>query len=108
MDKERIKKIRDRKYQAYLRQTDNYQSSGEGKYDYRAKAYEEIVEICDIALTKVDGLNETARLHNVIQNLARQADDCLHYGLEDTSRVRALVQCVLQLGKNEGYQSRWE
>ena len=51
MDSERIKQIRDSKEKAAKRKLDNYQASGVEKYYTEYRHYNDLVEICDIALS---------------------------------------------------------
>lgn len=51
MDEARIKVIRERNLKKKKRNEENYQVSGETIYSSRARAFDEIVDICDIALS---------------------------------------------------------
>ena len=51
MDEARIKVIRERNLKKKKRNEENYQVSGEVIYSSRANAFDEIVDICDIALS---------------------------------------------------------
>ena len=108
MTKDRIEKIRESKQRAFQRQYDNFQSTGDGKYYTRAKAYEEFVDICDDALANADELEDARRLKMVILELAEQADACLYHGIDDRCRIEAFLKTVKKLGKAEGYHSRWD
>lgn len=73
MTAEQIKKIRDRKEKARERQYRNYQDSGEGMYYSKAKQYEQIVEICDQALTVAKDREKCRKVQNDIIELADMA-----------------------------------
>ena len=104
MDKERIQKIRDSKEQSRLRQWMNFQETGETKYDTRARAYEELVDICDLALAAADDHYKKVRFQAYLVELAMKADRLLHAGVDEDA-AKAFLRNTVVAGELAGYSS---
>ena len=109
MDKDRIREIRESKEKARYRQWMNYQKSGESKYYGKARAYEELVDICDIALNAADDHYKKVNLQTQLVELAVRADRILHKdGDIDLEEAKTFMKAAVTYGKLAGYDSRWE
>lgn len=106
MNTERIKQIRDSKERARRRQERNYEDSGIGMYQSKAKQYEEIVEICDQALS-VSADRDAAReirtaLMDIAENARRAEQNCRGCGGE----TPVVLNQIMQLARKHGWRAR--
>lgn len=110
MTRERIEKIRDSKQRSYLRQFDNFQSTGETKYMTRATAYEELVDICNQALSTVDDHQKNVHITADLIRCAGKAADLIHHWNEDLDHTQAknFLYEFITVAKMYGFDNRWE
>ena len=106
MNTERIKQIRDSKERARQRQERNFQDSGIGSYYSKAKQYEELVEICDIALGcstyRDNGMKIKTELLDLAELAYRAELNCRGCGNETT----VLLNKIMQTAKKYGWRAR--
>ena len=106
MRKERIEQIRDSKERARLRQQDNYQSTGEMKYYSAMSRYEDLVEICNQALTTAEDHDKCVRLTSNIMILAGKAAELKHKGeYRDADKVKDFLYELIDTAKRFGFQN---
>ena len=102
MNEQRIKEIRESKDKARRRQERNYQESGIGSYQSKARQYEEIVDICDIALSVARERDEARAIKSELMMIAEQAyiaeKNCHGCG----SETPVVLNKVLQMAKKYG------
>ena len=102
MNEQRIKEIRESKDKARRRQERNYQESGIGSYQSKARQYEEIVDICDIALSVARERDEARAIKAELMMIAEQAyraeKNCHGCGNE----TPVVLNKVLQMAKKYG------
>ena len=104
MNTERLKKIRASKDSARRRQELNYQTSGDTVYYTKAKQYEELVEICDMALSVSRVRDEESSIKNELFPLAeaaRKAEENCRGGGNDTVVV---LNKIMQLARKHGWR----
>lgn len=107
MTKERLLQIRASKQEAYQRQFDNYQNGGPSKCLTNAKGYEEIVDICDMALSSADDHSKALTCSMNLIELGRLADRVIMNGWQKTF-VEALVKTAKDYAKKNGYNSPYD
>ena len=73
MDSERIKEIRDSKEKAAKRKFDNYQGSGVDKYYTEYRHYQDLVDICDIALSISQTREKNFKLMSILNEMYPEA-----------------------------------
>ncbi len=105
MTKERIEQIREGKEKARRRQDENYQATGEARYDYAARRYEELVEICDQALSTAEDHTTAVHLRVSLCSLASRADKALHHA--DEAETKQIMKDILAIAEDHGYKSPW-
>lgn len=104
MNEQRIKEIRDSKEKAMERQERNFQESGISSYQSKARQYEEIVDICNIALSVARERDEARAIKQELIMIAEQAyraeKDCHSCG----SETPVVLNKILQLAKKHGWR----
>lgn len=108
MDAERIKKIRDSKEKARQRQWQNYQATGDDNFYRKMSGYEDIVTICDQALSAADDHQKALNLNLDIIEFARQAADLIHHNPGIDKEVKNLLEDIMATAKRNGWQNKWE
>ena len=73
METERIKEIREGKRKAAERKLANFQASGYGKYYTEYSHYDDLVSICDIALSVSDIKSQNTKLMLIFNDLVEAA-----------------------------------
>ena len=106
MDTERIQAIRDSKEKARERQFENYQSTGEEKYYKAYHSYEEIVDICDIALSKNNYRQESGNLKGSFIRYANDASKLIHMAWDEDKAKRLLKELIAE-AKIYGFDDRY-
>lgn len=116
MTKERIEEIKKSKERAYKRQFDNYQATGEQKYYSAMVRYEEIVDLCDMALSEVVPRRELGFIKASLITLGDKADTVLHKYPEgyfmpmqpsDLADFYRILKEVVAVASLHGYDSKW-
>ena len=106
MNTERIKQIRESKEQARRRQERNYEDSGIGSYLSKAKQYEEIVEICDQALSVSQDRDAAREIRNELMDIAEQAriaeQNCRGCGGETPVVLNRIMKLAKKYGWRDG------
>ena len=104
MTKERIEKIRDSKERARQRQSDNYQSTGEMKYYSAMNRYEDLVEICNQALTTAEDHDKCVRMSSQFMILAGKAAELKHKGdYRDADKVKDFLHELVGAAERFGF-----
>ena len=116
MTTERIEQIRDSKQRAYNRQFDNYQSTGEQKYYTKMHAYDELIEICNLALIVNNPRQELGSIKASLCDLADKADTVIHKHPEgyfmplqpsDLKEFYLVLKDLIAVAETHGYDSKW-
>lgn len=109
MRAEEIEKIRDGKQKAAQNNYQWFQQSGDDKY-YRAyKRYDDLVEICNQALTVAEDRDKANRLKADFMVLARKAADMRHKGdFNDPAAMKDLLYEIVDVAKMFGFSNMWE
>lgn len=109
MTRERLEQIRESKEAARIRQYKNYQSGGSPKCLTRMQGYEDIVEICDLALGAIDDHNAIGHITATLICCARDADNWLHdhRNAGPDADVVEILREIVREGKMHGYSSPW-
>lgn len=106
MNTERIKQIRESKERARRRQERNYEDSGIGSYLSKAKQYEEIVEICDQALSVSQDRDAAREIRNELMDIAEQAriteQNCRGCGGETPVVLNRIMKLAKKYGWRDG------
>ena len=108
MDAERIKKIRDSKEKARQRQWQNYQSTGDDNYYRKMNGYEDIVTICDQALSAADDHQKALNLNLDIIDFASEAADLIDHNPNIDREVKDLLENIMATARRNGWQNKWE
>ena len=109
MTRERLEQIRNSKERARRYQEREFQSSGNPKSMSRMRSYEDMVDICDLALSKVDDHNAAGHMKADIIWLAQKADSIINRnGYDDLENVRSLLKETKSIGMKYGSFSRWD
>ena len=116
MTRERIEEIKKSKERAYERQFDNYQSTGEQKYYAAMHRYEEIIDLCDIALSDANPRQELGFIKASLCSVADKVDTVIHKYPEgyfmplqpsDLADFYRVLKEVVTVASMHGYDSRW-
>lgn len=108
MDAERIKKIRENKEKARKRQWQNYQATGDDNYYRKMNGYEDIVTICDQALSAADDHQKALNLKLDIIEFASEAADLIHHNPGIYKEVKDLLENIMATARRYGWQNKWE
>lgn len=87
MEKERIKEIRESKRKAAERKLANFQASGYGKYYTEYSHYDDLVSICDIALSVSDIQTQNTKFMLIFNDLVGAAKQLDKYPDYDDMRL---------------------
>ena len=87
METERIKEIREGKKKAADRKLANFQASGYGKYYTEYSHYDDLVSICDMALSVSDIKSQNAKLMLIFNDLLDSAKQLDRYPDYDDMRL---------------------
>ena len=109
MRAEEIEKIRDGKQKAAQNNYQWFQQSGDDKY-YRAyKRYDDLVEICNQALTVAEDRDKANRLTADFMVLARKAADMRHHGeYNNPAAMNDFLYELVDVAKCFGFSNMWE
>ena len=111
MRKEDIIKIRDGKQRAYENNERWYQQSGEASYARAARRYEDLVDICNQALSSADDHTKCISLSADLITLGNKAADLNHKRNTnqkvDTHELWELVKRVLSIARLHGFDDKW-
>ena len=102
MDSERIKEIRKGKQKAAERKLANYQSSGYPKYYTEYSHYDDLVSICDIALSVSEIREQNSKFIMVLNELIDDAKRCDRYG--DYDDMKLFVSRFLDVCNRNGFR----
>ena len=112
MNAERIRKIRESKEAARIRQYNNFQASGDDNYYRKMSGYEEIVEICDQALSAADDHTKAISITADLCGLASKAAQAVHQaqrtGILDHYEAMNILKSVMAVAERHGWSDRWE
>ena len=104
MDEQRIKIIRERNRIKKQKNEENYAVSGETIYSSRAKAFDEIVDICDIALS-VASIRDRDTEITISMNRILDTVKAVKYSCgRCNSDVELLLNQIEALAKKCGYK----
>lgn len=103
MDEARIKVIRERNLKKKKRNEENYAVSGETIYSSRANAFDELVDICDIALS-VAAIRDrdttiTVSMNQILDTVRKVKNSCGRCNDE----MQLLINQIEYLAKKCGY-----
>ena len=105
MDTERIKKIRDGKKKAAQRKYDNFQASGENKYYYEYSHYNDLVDICDMALSVSQIKDRGTKIFVDLGGIVEDAYQLKRTGdYYDPESVKNFLDQVLLIGRQYGWE----
>lgn len=107
MTRERIEQIRESKERARLNQYKEFQASGNSKSYTRMKAHEDVVELCDLALSTIDDHNAIVHIKTTTISLASDAEKLLHYKPFISEDVKGILKELIATAKMYGFQSKW-
>lgn len=108
MDAARIKKIRDSKERARQRQWQNYQSTGDDNYYRKMNGYEDIVTICNQALSAAEDHQKAQNLKFDIIDFAKEAADLIHHDPNIDADIKNLLKNIMATAERYGWQNKWE
>lgn len=103
MDYERIKVIRDRNEKKQRKNEANYMAGGEIIYSSRAHGFEELVEICDIALSVAKIRDQNHETSMKVLELGKAAKAVYNSCGRCNQDVELLCNKILKLAKDYGY-----
>lgn len=106
MDTDRIQEIRDSKERARLRNFENFQATGDQKYYTKYHAYEELVDICDLALSKNNYRQEAGSIKADYIMLATKASRLVHMAW-DEQEAKDLLKELIADAKTYGFDDRY-
>jgi hypothetical protein len=105
MTTDRILQIRKSKEAAQKRQEANYYATGNGEYMKKARGYEDVVELCDQALSVSRDRDAAAVIKNALMSIAQDAKqaekECRLGCCGSTPRVLRRIQ---NLAKEYGWR----
>lgn len=102
MEAERIKKIRDSKEKARLRQWQNYQSTGDDNFYRKMNGYEDIVTICNQALSAAEDHQKALNLKLDIIDFAKEAADMIHHNPNIDADIKSLLKSIMATAERYG------
>ena len=102
MEKERIKEIRESKRKAAERKLANYQVTGYPKYYTEYSHYDDLVSICDIALSVSEIKDQNAKFIIILNDLIDDAKRCDRYG--DYDDMKLFVSKFLDACNRNGFR----
>ncbi len=108
MDAARIEQIRKSKEKARQRQWQNYQATGDDNYYRKMNGYEDIVTICDQALSAADDHQKALNLKLDIIGFASEAADLIHHNPNIDKEIKNLLEDIMATAKRNGWQNKWE
>lgn len=112
MTAEEIIKIRDGKQRAYLNNYHWYQQSGESSYDRAARRYEQLVDICNQALSAADDHTKAISLNAEFASLGSRSADILHHYKSQNKlnevEVLQLLRDIRSIASRYGFVDKWE
>lgn len=104
MNEARIKVIRERNLKKKKRNEENYAVSGEVIYSSRANAFDELVDICDIALSVASIRDRdteiTVSMNQILDTVRKVKSSCGRCNDE----VQLLINQIEYLAKKCGYK----
>lgn len=105
MDTERIKVIRERNVKKRKTNEANYAVSGETIYSSRAKGFDEIVEICDQALTASIDRDKAREFQFQMHSICKDMNAAIKSG--DTDEMERCCNATLRVFRKIYNIERW-
>lgn len=105
MDAERIKVIRERNVKKRKTNEANYSVSGETIYSSRAKAFDEIVEICDQALMAAKDRDDCRNFQFEMHSICKDMHAAIKAG--DTDEMERCCNATLRVFSKIYKIERW-
>ena len=109
-DRKTIEKIIESQKRIFDRNYDNYQQSGERRYERAYQNAEDLIDICTLALGGVDEHTKLIHLKSSIVQIGADAIRLLHDKafLNDPDGVERLLKNLRSLAKGEGVRDPYE
>lgn len=109
-DRETIKKIIESQKRIHDRNFDNYQQTGERRYERAYQNAEDLIDICTLALGGVDEHTKLMHLRSSIIQIGYDAIKLLHDKafLNDPQGVERILKNLRALAKSEGVRDPYE
>ena len=109
-DKETIKKIIESQKRIHDRNFNNYQQTGERRYERAYQNAEDLIDICTLALGSVDEHTKLIHLRNSIVEIGYKAICLLNNDsfLTNPAETEKLLHNLRALVKNEGVRDPYE
>ena len=107
MDAERIKKIRDSKEAARIRQEANFQETGDDNFYRKMRGYEDIVDICNQALASAEDHQKAVNLKIDICRFAEEAANLMHKQ-PNIPEIKSLLKDIMAVAKDNGWTNKWD
>lgn len=104
MTTDRILQIRKSKEAAQKRQEANYYATGNGEYMKKARGYEDVVELCDQALSVSRDRDAAAAIKNALMDVAREAKQAEQICAGCGSNTPRVLRRVQNLAKEYGWR----
>lgn len=112
MTADEIIKIRDGKQRAYQNNYSWYQQTGEPSYDRAARRYEQLVDICNQALSAADDHTKAIALNAELVSLGSRSADILHYYKSQNKlndgEILQLLRDIRAIASHHGFSDKWE
>lgn len=109
-DRKTIEKIIESQRRIHDRNFDNYQQSGERRYERAYQNAEDLIDICTLALSGVDEHTKLMHLRSSIVQIGVDAIRLLHDNafLNDPAGVERILKELRTLAKGEGIRDPYE
>lgn len=109
-DRKTIEKIIESQKRIHDRNFDNYQQSGERRYERAYQNAEDLIDICTLALSGVDEHTKLMHLRSSIIQIGADAIRLLHDKafLNDPSGTERILKELRALAKSEGVRDPYE